>query len=90
MDELDDSWTPAAGDAATESAVLQRLLDLHPVQVTATELVRDLCGESPGFAERDAIERAIRDLTGAGLLHGNGAFVLPTRAALYFNVLLSR
>jgi hypothetical protein len=90
MDEIDDSWTPAAGDAATESAVLQRLLDLHPVQVTAAELVREVGGESPGFAERDAIERAVRDLTGAGLLHSHDAFVLPTRAALRFSELLDR
>ncbi len=90
MDEIDDSWTPAAGDAATESAVLQRLLDLHPVQVTAAELVREVGGESPGFGERDAIERAVRDLTGAGLLHRHDAFVLPTRAALRFSELLDR
>jgi hypothetical protein len=90
MDEIDDSWTPAAGDAATESAVLQRLLDLHPVQVTAAELVREVGGESPSFAERDAIERAVRDLTGAGLLHSHQMFVLPTRAALRFNELLNR
>ena len=69
MDEIDDSWTPAADDAATEAAVLQQVLDLHPVQVTAAELVREVGGESPGFAERDAIERAVRDLSGAGLLH---------------------
>ena len=34
MDETDDSRTPAAEDAATESAVLQQVLDLHPTQVT--------------------------------------------------------
>jgi hypothetical protein len=90
MDDIDDSLSPAAGDAATESAVLQRLLDLHPVQVTAAELVREVGGESPGFAERDAIERAIRDLTGAGLLHSHGTLVLPTRAALRFSELLDR
>ena len=90
MDEIDDSWTPAAADAATESAVLQRLLDLHPVQVTAAELVREVGGESPSFAERDAIERAVRDLSGAGLLHSHDAFVLPTRAALRFSELLDR
>lgn len=90
MVETDDSWTTAAGDAATESAVLQRLLSLHPVQVTAAELLRELGGESPGFAERDAIERAIRDLTGAGLLHSHDAFVVPTRAALLFSELLDR
>ena len=90
MNEIDDSLTPAAGDAATESAVLQRLLDLHPVQVTAAELLREVGGESPGFAERDAIERAVRDLTGAGLLHSHHTFVLPTRAALRFSELLDR
>jgi hypothetical protein len=89
MDEIDDSWTPAAEDAATESAVLQQVLDFHPVQVTVAELVREIGGESPGFAERDAIERAVRDLAGAGLLHRHGAFVLPTRAALRFSQLLN-
>jgi hypothetical protein len=90
MDEIDHSWIPAAGDAATESAVLQRLLDLHPVLVTTPELVREVGGESPGFAERDAIERAVRDLTGAGLLHSHDGLVLPTRAALRFSELLDR
>ncbi len=88
MNEIEDSWTPAAADAAIESAVLQRVLDLHPAQVTAAELVRELGGKSPSFAERDAIERAVHDLTGAGLLHGHDAFVIPTRAALRFNELL--
>lgn len=90
MDETDDSWTPATEDAATEAAVLQRLLDFHPVLVTAAELVREVGGESPDFAERDAIERAVRDLTGAGLLHRHDAFVIPTRAALRFSELLDR
>lgn len=88
MDETDDSWIPAAEDAATEAAVLQQVLELHPVQVTAAELVREVGGESPDFARRDAIERALRDLTSAGLLHGHGAFVMPTRAALRFSELL--
>ncbi len=90
MDEIDDSWTPAAEDAATESAVLQQVLELHPVQVTAAELVREVGGESPDFARRDAIERAIRDLTNVGLMHRHDAFVMPTRAALRFSELLDR
>lgn len=90
MDETDDSRPPAVADAAAESAVLQVLLDLHPIQVTAAELVREVGGESPGFAERDAIERAVAALTGAGLLHNRDAFVLPTRAALRFSELLGR
>jgi hypothetical protein len=88
MDETDDSRTPANEDAATESAVLQQVLEFHPVQVTVAELVREVGGESPGFARRDAIERAVRDLTGAGLLHKHEAFVIPTRAALRFSELL--
>lgn len=90
MNGTEDSRTPAAADAATESAVLQRLLDLHPIQLTAAELVREVGGESPSFAERDAIERAIRDLTGAGLVHDRDGFVIPTRAALRFSELLDR
>ena len=90
MDEIDDSPTPAATDTATESAVLQQLLDLHPVQLTAAELIREVGGGSPSFSERDAIERAIRDLTGAGLLHDHDGFVIPTRAALRFSELLDR
>jgi hypothetical protein len=90
MDEREDSWTPAAEDAATESAVLQQVLDFHPVLVTVAELVREIGGESADFAERDAIERAVRDLAGAGLLHRHDTFVIPTRAALRFSELLDR
>lgn len=90
MSDTDDSWTPAAEDAATESAVLQQLLEFHPTQVTVAELVRELAGEPLDFGERDAVERAIRELAGAGLLHRHDAFVIPTRAALRFNELLDR
>jgi hypothetical protein len=88
MDETDDSWTPADEDAATESAVLQQVLAFHPAHATLSEVVREIAGESPGFAERDAVERAVRDLVGTGLLHSHGGFVTPTRAALRFSELL--
>jgi hypothetical protein len=90
MDETNDSWTPTAEDAAVEAAVLRQVLDLHPVLITLTELVREVSGESPAFAEQDAIERAVRDLTGAGLLHSHETFVMPTRAALRFSELQDR
>jgi hypothetical protein len=90
MDEIGDSWTTSDADAATEAAVLQRVLELHPVLLTLEELVLDLGGPSAQFAERDAIERAVRDLTGAGLLHRNDSFLMPTRAALRFSELLDR
>ena len=89
MEETDDIRTPAAEDTAIESAVLQHVLALYPIQVTLSELVRDVGGESAGFEQRDAIERAVRDLTGAGLLHRHDSFVLPSRAAIRFNELLA-
>jgi hypothetical protein len=82
MGERDESVTTGAQDAATEAAVLQQLLAIHPTQVTVTELVRELAGSEPEFAKRDAIERAARDLVGVGLLHRNGELLTPTRAAL--------
>ncbi len=90
MDETDHSWTPAREDDATESAVLQQVLELHPVLLTAAELMREVGGESPDFARIDAIERAIRDLIGVGLLHHHGELLMPTRAALRFSQLLDR
>lgn len=77
-------------DAATESAVLQQVLALHPSALSLPELHRALGAEEDGFAAVDAIERAVRDLVGAGLLHRSEALVLPTRAALRFDELLER
>jgi hypothetical protein len=75
-------------DAATESAVLQQVLALHPSTLSLSELHRALGAEEDGFAGADAIERAVRDLVAAGLLHHSESFVLPTRAALRFDELL--
>lgn len=87
MEGRDDNWTTQAADLAAESNVMRQVLTVHPVLLTVAELIRELAGEDPGFAERDAIERAVRDLTGVGLLHGQGELVLPTRAALHFSEL---
>lgn len=81
--------TNRSEDARVESALLQRVLDLHPTRVTAAELVRDLAGEDADFGAHDAIERAIRELIGAGLLHrAEDGLVTPTRAAMHFGELL--
>jgi hypothetical protein len=90
MEGTDDSRTTNASDGAAGSAVQGQLFDLHPTQVTVAELVREIGGEQADFGERDAIERAIRDLGGAGLLHRNDDFVMATRAALRFSELLDR
>ena len=88
MAEIENSATPAGEDIATESAVLQQVLDLYPAQVTYGELLREVAGQLAEFDERDAVERAVRDLVGAGLLHRHDEFIMPSRAALRFNQLL--
>jgi hypothetical protein len=85
MDGGAHNWTTRAADLATESTVMRQVLEVHPVLVTLAELVRELAGEAADFAARDAIERAVRDLSGVGLLHLQGDLVLPTRAALHFS-----
>ncbi|MBS1886667.1 MAG: hypothetical protein JSU06_05695 [Actinobacteria bacterium] len=84
-----ENMTNEGEDARLESALLQRVLDLHPTRVNTDELVRDLAGEEVDFAARDGIERAIRELTGAGLLHQtDDGLITPTRAAVHFGELL--
>jgi hypothetical protein len=43
---------------------------------------------SPGFVERDRIERAVRDLIAGGLLHEDAMLILPTRAAVLCHSIL--
>jgi hypothetical protein len=93
MQGRSDPGTTGADDATIEAAVLRQLLALYPVQMTVAELVRELGGEETeedgaDFALRDAVERAVRELGAAGLLHRNGDVVLPSRAALRFDELL--
>lgn len=72
-------------DEREQAAILSQVLDLHPATLTMDELVREMTGggtrESP---EIDAIQRAVRELAGTGLLHrpGEEETVRPTRAAV--------
>ena len=75
-------------DRLVQRAVLTLTLAEHPVQLTLDDLGRELSDEPGDFAQRDAIERAVRDLVGVGLLHRHDEFVLPTRAATYFDRLM--
>ena len=78
---------PAIEDRRAQAAVLDHVLALRPDTLSLTELLNELCGERPAFAERDRIERAIRDLAGVGLLRTACELVLPTRAAVVFDAL---
>jgi hypothetical protein len=90
MKMTEECRTTWAEDEDVESAVLQQLLDLHPTQLTLAELAREFGARCGDFGAHDAVERAVRDLAGAGLLHRGGEFVVPTRAALRFSELLDR
>ena len=82
MGDMKEIRDPATEDKAIEAAVLRQLLVLYPVQLTLKELKREIAGEEDAFALVDAVERAVRELAAAGLVHQNGEVVLPSRAAL--------
>ena len=81
------STTPAEADAKTERAVLAFVLQLHPTRLTQGELARALAEDPEDFAQRDAVCHAVDELVAAGLLHRDGHFVAPTRAAIRFDQL---
>lgn len=76
--------TTADQDDRDQAAVLQEVLFIYPEVLTLDELARQLAFGSGAFAQHDRIERAVRDLSGAGLLHQVGPLVLPTRTAVVF------
>jgi hypothetical protein len=77
--------TPENHDRLFRRAVLDHVLDRHPTHLRVVELVLEItAGAEKSFEGSDAIERAVRDLTGAGLLHCPGGIVMPTNAALCF------
>lgn len=86
--------TTARKEQMTQQAVLMAVIDLHPVQVTVAELVRQLTRRPDDFGECDAVERAVFDLAGVGLLHRHDyrnrpdALVTPTQAAFVAHDLL--
>jgi hypothetical protein len=69
---------------ALQGSVLTLLLLAHPGQRSVEEVVREMTDRPDEFAARDAINNAIRDLVGAGLVHRHGSFVFVTRAAVRF------
>lgn len=86
--------SPAKQDRITRQSVLMEVIDLHPIQATVSELVRQLALSPEDWCERDRIERAVMDLAGIGLLHRHDfrnrpdSLVAPTQAALVANELL--
>lgn len=73
---------PDQEDLMVQSCVINVLFQRHPVQLTLGELVKEIVTHPDDFAERDAVERAVRDLAKGGVVH-QGEFVIPTRTAFY-------
>jgi hypothetical protein len=65
-------------DQPTQRAVLSLALDAHPKSLTIPDLAREI-------DQGDAIERAVRELVGVGLLECSGIMVRPSAAALHFD-----
>lgn len=82
-DREHDPATPQ--EPKVERAALALLIDRHPDRLTIPQVSLAMNAKPGGGSEPgDAIERAIRELVGAGLLYCQGGYVLPTHAALYF------
>lgn len=75
----------AVEDARTERAVLEFLLEEHPDRLTLDELSLVMRADPQRDDPDDATGRAVRELVSAGLVHQDGRFVQPTRAATYFD-----
>lgn len=86
--------TPAHRDRKLQRAVLDSVVGYHPVQLTVSELIREIATEPLTFGARDGVRRAAFDLAGLGVLHRHDflnredSLVIPTRATLHVYALL--
>ncbi|HKO37498.1 MAG TPA: hypothetical protein VJU14_03930 [Solirubrobacterales bacterium] len=82
MQDKAKSAGTAGEDHKYERAVFTHVIEVHPATLRLSDLLREL-GDPKDFTERDAIERAVRELVKGGLLFRCEGAVLPSRAALY-------
>jgi hypothetical protein len=65
-------------DRGTQRTVLALALAAHPQPLSILDLAREI-------DQGDAVERAIRDLVGVGLLECGGVSIQPSAAAIHFD-----
>lgn len=75
---MHDHGTPSS--TGVQRAVLSLVLDAHPDPVTIPNLAAEI-------DQGDAVERAVRDLVGVGLLECSGITVRPSAVAIHFDSL---
>lgn len=80
--------SPSMQDEIIERSILTQVLVLHPAQLTILELALRMDGDCEDFARKDAVERAVRELSRDGLLACDCRRISPSRAALRFDELL--
>ncbi len=71
---MHDKASPRS-DRGTQRTVLALALAAHPKPLTIPELAQEI-------DQGDAVERAVRDLVGVGLLECGGISVRPTATAI--------
>jgi hypothetical protein len=81
-------FTPAQEDEIIERALLTQALVLHPARLSILELAFRLERDWQDSAQKDAVERAVRELSRDGLLVCDCRCISPSRAALRFEQLL--
>lgn len=86
---VDACKTTFAQDIADQRVALTHVLALDPIHLRIPDLVRELTAGSEDSREDDNMERAVRDLTGIGLLDCPCGLVAPSRQALHFDLLMS-
>lgn len=69
---------PSPEDEGIQRAILSLVLAAYPESLTIPQLAREL-------GRGDAVERAVRDLVGVGLLECGGISIRPSAAALRFD-----
>jgi hypothetical protein len=73
-----------AQDIRDQAVVLTFVLALNSEHLTIIDLARSLNADPEDFTQPDAVERAVRELVGVGLLEIDGGLVKPTVAARRF------
>lgn len=68
---------PSPEDEGIQRAILSLVLAAYPKSLTIPQLARKI-------DQGDAVERAVRDLVGVGLLKCGGISIRPSAAALRF------
>lgn len=79
--------TPATQDLRDQAVVLTLVLSNWPAHLGLDDLTREIATDPGSFADRDRVERAVRDLVDVGLALRGDAAVVPSRAALRFSQL---